>query len=60
MHQAVASAIEKLEGTWGLAILDKQTPDSIIVAKNGSPLLIGVGEGTVTLKVKNGNFLVIF
>jgi glucosamine--fructose-6-phosphate aminotransferase (isomerizing) len=45
IQEAVISSIEKLEGTWGLAILDKETPDRILVAKNGSPLLIGVAEG---------------
>jgi len=45
LQTAINSAIGKLEGTWGLAILDKQHPDRIIVAKNGSPLLIGVGDG---------------
>jgi glucosamine--fructose-6-phosphate aminotransferase (isomerizing) len=45
IYSAVTEAIEKLEGTWGLAILDKQNPDKIFVAKNGSPLLIGVGDG---------------
>lgn len=42
---AISATVAKLEGTWGLAIIDRQTPDRIVVAKNGSPLLIGVGEG---------------
>lgn len=45
LQSAVTATIEKLEGTWGLAILDREAPDRIVVAKNGSPLLIGVGEG---------------
>ena len=49
IQAAVTATIEKLEGTWGLAILDKNTPDRIIVAKNGSPLLIGIGEGITLL-----------
>jgi glucosamine--fructose-6-phosphate aminotransferase (isomerizing) len=41
---AVNHALDKLRGTWGLVILDKQSPDKIIVAKNGSPMLIGLGQ----------------
>jgi len=41
--QAVKQATEVLEGTWGLCIVDKSEPDRVIVARNGSPLVIGYG-----------------
>lgn len=42
---AVKHTLAQLEGTWGLAILSPLLPDALIVAKNGSPLCIGLAEG---------------
>ena len=41
---AVHLAIAEVQGSYALAVLDKNNPDKIIVARNGSPLLIGLGE----------------
>jgi glucosamine--fructose-6-phosphate aminotransferase (isomerizing) len=43
--QAVEISLSKLKGTYGLAILFAQVPDLLIAARNGSPLVIGVGDG---------------
>jgi glutamine---fructose-6-phosphate transaminase (isomerizing) len=40
----VSEALSQVEGTYGLAVLHAQFPDRIVVARNGSPLIIGVGE----------------
>lgn len=45
LQDAVKHALKRLEGTWGLAILSPLLPDAIIVAKNGSPICIGIGDG---------------
>lgn len=42
--EAVKCALARLEGTWGLAILHKDSPNQIIAARNGSPLVIGLGQ----------------
>jgi len=42
---ATKKAIEKLEGAYGLCVVDKTEPDQIVVARSGSPLVIGVGIG---------------
>jgi glucosamine--fructose-6-phosphate aminotransferase (isomerizing) len=42
---AVAACINRLEGTYGVAIVSKSHPDQLIVARRGSPIVIGVGEG---------------
>lgn len=42
---AVKKAVGRLEGTWGLAVISPLLPDAIIVAKNGSPITIGLAEG---------------
>jgi glutamine---fructose-6-phosphate transaminase (isomerizing) len=40
----VAEALAQIEGTYGLAVLHAAYPDRIVVARNGSPLILGVGE----------------
>jgi glutamine---fructose-6-phosphate transaminase (isomerizing) len=45
VQSAVKHTLQQLEGTWGLAVLSPLLPQAIIVAKNGSPLCIGIAEG---------------
>ncbi|MGB0235585.1 MAG: glutamine--fructose-6-phosphate transaminase (isomerizing) [Poseidonia sp.] len=42
--EAVQSTLRRLRGTWGLCILVKDH-DMLICARNGSPLIIGQGDG---------------
>jgi glucosamine--fructose-6-phosphate aminotransferase (isomerizing) len=42
---AVRSALQKLNGTYGLGVVFRDFPGVIIAAKVGSPLVVGVGEG---------------
>lgn len=44
-ERAVQLALKQIVGTYGLAIVHNDEPDQIIVARKGSPLLLGVGEG---------------
>lgn len=44
LEVAVASALRLLVGTYGLAVLDADRPETIIVARNGSPVILGIGE----------------
>ena len=41
---AVLSTLRRLRGTWGLCIMFKEL-DMLVCARNGSPLIIGQGEG---------------
>jgi len=43
MYDAITNATEILTGTWALVILNKDHPNKLYLAKNGSPLLIGFG-----------------
>ena len=43
--EAVRKALSEVEGTFGIAVLHKDCPGKIVVARRGSPLIIGVGEG---------------
>lgn len=40
----VAEALGRIEGTYGVAVVHVDFPDRIVVARNGSPLIIGVGD----------------
>ena len=42
---AVTKSVRQLEGAYALAIIDRQAPDTVIVARQGSPLVLGVGIG---------------
>jgi glucosamine--fructose-6-phosphate aminotransferase (isomerizing) len=42
---AVAAALQEVEGAYGIAVISEREPDALVAARNGSPLLIGVGDG---------------
>ena len=46
---AVQQALRKLHGTFGVAILCSEFPDTLIGAKRGSPLILGVGSSEYIL-----------
>lgn len=46
---AVSQALKQVEGTYGLAVLSLRHPGEMIVARKGSPLVIGVGEGSTVV-----------
>lgn len=43
--KAVQLAVAKFDGAYGTVIIDKHTPERMIVARSGSPLVIGLGIG---------------
>ncbi len=43
--EAVASALHQIQGTYGIAVISSMEPGTIVAARMGSPLLIGLGEG---------------
>ena len=43
--KAVQQVLPRLEGAYALAVLDAQTPGLLVVARAGSPLVLGVGMG---------------
>ncbi len=45
--EAVSSALQMVVGAYGIALFDERNPDEIVVARKGSPLIVGVGEGEV-------------
>ncbi|ENH98062.1 glucosamine--fructose-6-phosphate aminotransferase [Gracilibacillus halophilus YIM-C55.5] len=45
VQQAFRQALSLLKGSYAIAVIDNENPDVIYVAKNKSPLLVGVGDG---------------
>lgn len=43
-EKAIQMALKQVVGTYGLAILNVEEPDQVIVARKGSPLLLGIGD----------------
>ena len=43
--KAVEATLPRLKGTYGLVVLFRDCPDTMVVARAGSPLVIGVGKG---------------
>jgi len=44
LEEAVIKALKLVKGTYGLAIISRKDPEKIVVARNSSPILIGVGD----------------
>ncbi|RMI15442.1 MAG: glutamine--fructose-6-phosphate transaminase (isomerizing) [Calditrichaeota bacterium] len=44
-EEAFRAALQEIEGTYGLAVITRHDPDKLYVARKGSPLVVGVGEG---------------
>jgi glutamine---fructose-6-phosphate transaminase (isomerizing) len=45
MEEGVRRALRQLHGAYAIAVLSKSEPERIVVAKNSSPLVIGLGDG---------------
>jgi len=43
--EAVRKALAALKGTYGLAVISPLSPDLIVGARQGSPLVLGIGNG---------------
>jgi len=44
---AVCTALQQVQGTFGIAVLTSHEPGRLVAARRGSPIVIGVGEGEV-------------
>ncbi|HPD31904.1 MAG TPA: glutamine--fructose-6-phosphate transaminase (isomerizing) [Phycisphaerae bacterium] len=45
LEQAVRDALHDVQGTYGIAVVSADEPNRIVVARKGSPLIIGIGNG---------------
>jgi glucosamine--fructose-6-phosphate aminotransferase (isomerizing) len=44
LSDAVRKTMSRVEGTFGIAVIHREVADEIVVARRGSPLIIGVSE----------------
>ncbi len=44
-EDAFRLALAELKGTYGLAVITKYAPGKIFIARKGSPIVVGIGEG---------------
>lgn len=44
LEEKVREALRLIEGTYGIAVLHADFPDRIVAARNGSPVVLGIGE----------------
>lgn len=47
--EAVTEALSQVVGAYAIAVVDRDTPDTIIAARKSSPLVIGIGEDATYL-----------
>src|SRR3984885_13096126 len=45
LEEAVRIALKRVVGAYVIVLLDKDSPDTVIAARKGSPLVIGIGKG---------------
>src|SRR2546421_4551767 len=45
LEERVMAALDHVEGTYGIAVVAETEPGKIVVARRGSPVLLGVGDG---------------
>lgn len=44
LEEAVSQALLLVRGTFGIAVSDNQNPNKVVVARKGSPMVVGFGE----------------
>jgi glucosamine--fructose-6-phosphate aminotransferase (isomerizing) len=44
LEDAVRRTLRHVDGTYGLVVLDTHNPNELVVARNGSPIVLGIGE----------------
>lgn len=44
LEARVRQALERIEGTYGLVVIDQRHPDRLVAARNGSPVVLGIGD----------------
>ncbi|MEH6589375.1 MAG: glutamine--fructose-6-phosphate transaminase (isomerizing) [Halioglobus sp.] len=45
LFEAVRTSVDRLEGAYAVAVIDIEVPDQVVAARQGSPLVVGVGIG---------------
>lgn len=56
MEEAIIKAVSRLQGTWGLVIINKDKPDNLYCVRHGSPLLLGFGGSYIIVTSEQSGF----
>jgi glucosamine--fructose-6-phosphate aminotransferase (isomerizing) len=57
MEETIYKVTSKLQGTYGLVILYKQTPDKLYIIRNGSPMLVGENNNNIIITSEISGFV---
>ena len=56
MERAIMKAVSRLQGTWGLVIINKEKPDNLYCVRHGSSLLLGFGGSYIIVTSEQAGF----
>ncbi|HEY3935057.1 MAG TPA: glutamine--fructose-6-phosphate transaminase (isomerizing) [Gemmatimonadales bacterium] len=45
LEDAVAAALRDVDGAYGIVVISADEPGTLVAARNGSPIVLGIGEG---------------
>ncbi|TNC26025.1 glutamine--fructose-6-phosphate transaminase (isomerizing) [Amycolatopsis alkalitolerans] len=45
LEDAVRATLREVNGAYGIVVLDARNPGQLVVARNGSPIVLGIGDG---------------
>ena len=45
LEEAVAAALRDVDGAYGIAVICQDEPGTLVAARNGSPIILGIGDG---------------
>jgi glutamine---fructose-6-phosphate transaminase (isomerizing) len=55
-HKSIQATIAKLQGTYGIIVVDAISPDKLFCVRNGSPLLVGKSDDCVIITSEQSGF----
>jgi len=55
-EESIRDTINDMQGTYGIIVLDSQTPDKLYCVRNGSPLLIGKNDDCIIVTSEQSGF----
>ncbi|MBI4846591.1 MAG: glutamine--fructose-6-phosphate transaminase (isomerizing) [Candidatus Omnitrophica bacterium] len=47
LEEAILCALMDIKGTYAIAVISKKDPGKLVAARNGSPLILGIGENEI-------------
>ena len=53
LETVVGAVLQRIVGAYGLAVIDAERPDTLVVARNGSPVVLGIGDKRDVLRLRS-------